>query len=232
MSFRNKLQYFLVRKLRISNKEVQTLLLNKKIWVNGNQTGSNVKIEPEDEIIYQNVILQNSKVFTTIAFYKPRGIETTLNKKINDNLASILPFDDVFPIGRLDKDSEGLLLLSNDGRIYDRILRNENKTEKEYVVKVNRPFDNEFLDKMVNGIEIMGKTTLPCMINRVDNVTFKIILTQGLNRQIRRMCHKLGYEVTFLLRKRIGNLNIENLKPLEWRLIDKHEIFEKRIIFD
>ena len=232
MSFRNKLQYFLVRKLRISNKEVQTLLLNKKIWVNGNQTCSNVKIEPEDEIIYQNVILQKSKVFTTIAFYKPRGIETTLNKKINDNLASILPFDDVFPIGRLDKDSEGLLLLSNDGRLYDRILRNENKTEKEYVVKVNRPFDNEFLDKMANGIEIMGKNTLPCMINRVDNITFKIILIQGLNRQIRRMCYKLGYEVTFLLRKRIGNLNIKNLKPIEWRLIDKHEIFEKRIIFN
>lgn len=225
MSFRNKLQYFLVKKLQISNKEVQILLLNKKIWVNGNQTSANAIIEPEDEIIYQNIVLQESKSFKNIAFYKPRGIETTLKKKIKDNLASILPYEDVFPIGRLDKDSEGLLLLSNDGRLYDRILRNEHKTEKEYVVKVNSPFDDEFLDKMANGIEIMGKTTLPCKIYRINESTFKIVLLQGLNRQIRRMCHKLGYEVTYLLRQRIGNIKIEQLRPFEWRFINKSEIF-------
>lgn len=226
MSFRNKLQYFLVKKLQISNKEAQSLLLNREIWVNGNQTSANVPIEPEDEIIYQNIKLQQSKKFKNIAFYKPRGIETTLNTKIKDNLASILPFDDVFPIGRLDKDSEGLLLLSNDGRLYDRILRNEHRTEKEYEVKVNKPFNNEFLLKMAAGIEIMGKTTLPCQINKIDDITFKIVLLQGLNRQIRRMCHKLGYKVTYLIRLRIGNLNIDSLRPLEWRLVEKNEIFQ------
>lgn len=224
MSFRNKLQYFLVKKLQISNSEAQKLLYNRKIFINGVSTSANILIEPEFEIRYENEILQSSKTFKYLAFYKPRGIETTLNSEIPDNLWSILPFEGLFPVGRLDKASEGLLILTNDGRIYDKILRNEHKTEKEYMVVVDKPIDNTFLTSMANGIKIMGKTTLACQLDFIDDNCFKITLIQGLNRQIRRMCYKLGYEVTHLKRTRIGNLKLENLKVGQWRHFDIKDI--------
>ncbi len=220
MSFRNKLQYFLVKKLQISNIEAQKLLSDRKIYVNGKSTSANISIEPEFEIRYENSILQSSKNFKYLAYYKPRGTETTLNNEIPDNLISILPFEGVFPVGRLDKASEGLLILTDDGRIYDKILRNEHKIEKEYIVTVDKPIDNAFLTSMANGIKIMGKTTLPCQLEMLDESCFKIVLTQGLNRQIRRMCYKLGYEVTSLKRIRIGNLRLENLAVGQWRHFD------------
>ncbi len=220
MSFRNKLQYFLVKKLQISNSEAQKMLFNKKIFINGVSTSANVLIEPELEIRYENVILQSSKNFKYLAFYKPSGIETTLNSKIPDNLLSILPFEGVFPVGRLDKASEGLLILTDDGRIYDKILRNEHKIEKEYIVVVDKPIDIAFFNSMANGVKIMGKTTLPCQLEILADNSFKIILTQGLNRQIRRMCFKLGYEVTDLKRTRIGTLKLENLGVGQWRHFD------------
>lgn len=220
MSFRNKLQYFLVKKLQISNSEAQKMLFNKKIFINGVATSTNVLIEPELEIRYENEILQSSKNFKYLAFYKPSRIETTLNSKIPDNLLSILPFEGVFPVGRLDKASEGLLILTDDGRIYDKILRNEHKIEKEYIVVVDKPIDNAFFTSMANGVKIMGKTTLPCQLEILADNSFKIILTQGLNRQIRRMCFKLGYEVTDLKRTRIGTLKLENLGVGQWRHFD------------
>lgn len=224
MSFRNKLQYFLVKKLQISNTEAQKLLYNRKIFINGVSTSANILIEPEFEIRYENEILQSSKTFKYLAFYKPRGIETTLNSEIPDNLWSILPFEGLFPVGRLDKASEGLLILTDDGRIYDKILRNEHKTEKEYMVVVDKPIDNTFLTSMANGIKIMGKITLACQLDFIDDNCFKITLIQGLNRQIRRMCYKLGYEVTHLKRTRIGNLKLENLEVGQWRHFDIKDI--------
>lgn len=217
LSFRNKLQYFLVKKLQISNREAQKLLYERKITINGKSTSANILIEPEFEIRYENEILQSSKDFKYLAFYKPRGIETTLNSEIAENLIGFLPFEGIFPVGRLDKASEGLLILTDDGRIYDKILRNEYKTEKEYTVIVDKPIDNYFLTSMANGVKIMGKTTLPCQLEMIDKNCFKITLTQGLNRQIRRMCYKLGYEVTSLKRTRIGNLKLEDLGVGEWR---------------
>ncbi|MCP9756801.1 pseudouridine synthase [Lacihabitans sp. CCS-44] len=217
MSFRNKLQYFLVKKLQISNSEAQKLLFERKITVNGKSTSANILIEPEFEIRYENEILQLSKNFKYLAFNKPRGIETTLNSEISDNLISILPFEGLFPVGRLDKASEGLLILTDDGRIYDKILRNEHKTEKEYIVKVDKTIDRSFLDNMAIGVKIMGKTTLPCQLELINENCFKITLIQGLNRQIRRMCYKLGYEVISLKRTRIGNLRLEDLGVGEWR---------------
>lgn len=224
MSFRNKLQYFLVKKLQISNTEAQKLLFNRKIFINGVSTSANMLIEPEFEIRYENEILQSSKTFKYLALYKPRGIETTLNSEIPDNLWSILPFEGLFPVGRLDKASEGLLILTDDGRIYDKILRNEHKTEKEYMVVVDKPIDNTFLTSMANGIKIMGKTTLACQLDFIDDNCFKITLIQGLNRQIRRMCYKLGFEVTHLKRTRIGNLKLENLEIGQWRHFDIKDI--------
>ena len=224
MSFRNKLQYFLVKKLQISNSEAQKLLIEKKITINGKFTSANILIEPEFEIRYKNEILQLSKKFKYLAFHKPRGVETTLNSEIPDNLISILPFEGLFPVGRLDKASEGLLILTDDGRIYDKILRNEHKTEKEYIVKVDKTIDRYFLDNMANGVKIMGKTTLPCQLELINENCFKITLIQGLNRQIRRMCYKLGYEVISLKRTRIGNLKLEDLGVGEWRHFEIKDI--------
>jgi 23S rRNA pseudouridine2604 synthase len=221
MTFRNRLQYLLVVRLQISNKEALNLIFSEKILVNGITAKSNCELTQTDEVIYDGKVLQEAKKLIYIAFYKPRGIETTLNVAIEDNLKAILPFEaDVFPVGRLDKDSEGLLLLTNDGTIYDKILRNENKTEKEYVVQVDKTISSEFLEKMSDGIVIMGKKTLPCQLAQIDDYTFKITLIQGLNRQIRRMCYKLDYEVLGLKRIRIGDVNLGNLKAGEYRILE------------
>ncbi len=220
MTFRNRLQYLLVVRLQISNKDALNLIFSGKVLLNGIVVKSNSEIKQTDEVVYEGQVLQEAKKLIYIAYYKPRGIETTLNTTIKDNLKAILPFeDDVFPVGRLDKESEGLLLLTNDGTVYDKILRNENKTEKDYTVVVDKPITTDFLEAMSSGIVIMGKKTLPCKLVQMDDVTFKITLIQGLNRQIRRMCYKLDYEVLSLKRIRIGEINLENLQPNEYQYI-------------
>ncbi|MBK6978864.1 MAG: pseudouridine synthase [Cytophagaceae bacterium] len=224
MGFSTKLQYFLVKRLGISNKEVQQFLMDKKVKINGNVVSSNPEVEPEDEIVVDGKIVQAAKTFKYLAYYKPRGVETTLNSEIPDNLINILPFPDVFPVGRLDKASEGLLILTDDGRYYDKILRKENKTEKEYLVRVDKSITEEFIENMSSGIKIMGKMTLPCEVMWVSDMEFRIVLIQGLNRQIRRMCYKLGYEVLFLQRIRIGNVFLDKLEPGMWQEISKTDL--------
>jgi 23S rRNA pseudouridine2604 synthase len=221
MTFRNRLQYLLVVRLQISNKEALHLIISGKVLVNGIISKSNCELTQTDEVVFEGKVLQEAKKLIYIAFYKPRGIETTLNVAIEDNLKAILPFEaDIFPVGRLDKESEGLLLLTNDGTVYDKILRNENKTEKDYVVQVDKPITFEFLETMSEGIVIMGNKTLPCKLIQIDDFTFKITLIQGLNRQIRRMCYKLDYEVLGLKRVRIGDVNLENLNAGEYRILE------------
>ena len=221
MTFRNRLQYLLVVRLQISNKNALGLILSGKVIVNGISVKSNIEFTQVDEVIYENKVLQEGKKLIYIAYYKPRGIETTLNTAIPDNLKSILPFDEeLFPVGRLDKASEGLLLLTNDGTLYDKMLRNENKVEKEYIVTVNRKIDEHFIKTMSSGITIMGKTILPCEVRQIDDFTFNIILVQGLNRQIRRMCYKLHYEVLSLIRVRIDQVKLENLTAGTYRVLE------------
>lgn len=200
------------------------MLMEKKVKINGNVVSSNPEVEPEDEIKVDGKIVQAAKTFKYLAYYKPRGVEATLNPEIPDNLIKILPFSDVFPVGRLDKASEGLLILTDDGRYYDKILRKENKTEKEYLVRVDKPITEEFIENMASGIKIMGKMTLPCEVMRVSDMEFRIVLVQGLNRQIRRMCYKLGYEVLFLQRIRIGNVFLDKLEPGMWRETSKTDL--------
>lgn len=200
------------------------MLIDKKVKINGKVISSNPEVEPEDEIVVGEKIVQSAKNFKYLAYYKPCGIETTLNPEIPDNLINILPYPDVFPVGRLDKASEGLIILTDDGRYYDKILRKENKTEKEYLVRVDKPITEAFIENMASGIKIMGKMTLPCEIMRVSEMEFRIILIQGLNRQIRRMCYKLGYEVLFLQRIRIGKVFLDNLTPGMWREISKTDL--------
>ncbi len=227
MTFRSRLQYFLVKKLRISNKDALALIFEGKISLNGNRCVQNVEIRSSDEIKYEEKILQVGKTMVYYAYYKPRGIETTLNEQITDNLKQSLPINDkdVFPIGRLDKDSEGLLLLTNDGSIYDKILRNEHKIEKEYWVELDKPVTDDFIQKMSSGIEIMGKMTLPCVVKKSGEYAVTIILVQGLNRQIRRMCYKLNYEVLSLKRIRIGRIFLGNLQSNQYFIFDKKALF-------
>ncbi|MFC0186215.1 23S rRNA pseudouridine2604 synthase [Pseudarcicella hirudinis] len=220
MTFRNRLQYFLVKSLRISNREALSLILSGQIEVNQRKVEENIILTLQDSIAYQGKVLKEGKKLVYAAFYKPRGIETTLNTQIPDNLKSILPFEEeLFPVGRLDKESEGLLFLTNDGRLFDKTLRKEHQTEKEYLVTVDKPIDGHFIKTMSEGIVIMGQTTLSCEVKQIDSYNFSIILVQGLNRQIRRMCYKLNYEVLKLVRIRIGTIELEHLSPGEYRFI-------------
>ncbi len=221
MTFRKRLQYFLVKRLNISNKSALALILGGKISINNVLVLENIEINIEDNVIYENQILQEGKQLIYVAFYKPKGIETTLNTDIPNNLKDILPFKEtLFPVGRLDKESEGLLLLTNDGRLFDKTLRSENQTEKEYLVKVDKKITDDFTLRMSSGITILGKITLPCPVKKVDDYTFKIILVQGINRQIRRMCYKLGYEVLELKRVRIGDVLLGELSPNEYLFLN------------
>lgn len=218
MTFRNRLQYFLVKRLQISNKKALELITLGECRVAGKQVFENVEIQAFQEIVWKEEILREEKKLHYIAFYKPVGIETTLNQTIPDNLQAILPFEEkLFPVGRLDKASEGLLLLTNDGRLFDKTLRKEHQTEKEYIVTVDKPITESFILQMSSGISIMGQTTLPCFVEAIDDYTFRIILVQGLNRQIRRMCYKLDYEVLSLKRIRIDQIHLGDLQPNEYR---------------
>ncbi len=218
MTFRNRLQYFLVKRLQISNKKAIELITLGECRVAGKQVFENVEIQAFQEIAWKGEILREEKRLHYIAFYKPVGIETTLNQTIPDNLQAILPFEEkLFPVGRLDKASEGLLLLTNDGRLFDKTLRKEHQTEKEYIVTVDKPITESFILQMSSGITIMGQTTLPCSVEALDEHTFSIILVQGLNRQIRRMCYKLDYEVLSLKRIRIDQIHLGDLQPNEYR---------------
>lgn len=160
-----------------------------------------------------------------IALHKPVGIECTTDTRVPHNVVDFVAHRErVFPIGRLDKDSEGLILLTNDGDIVNLLLRAEHEHEKEYVVTVDRPLTDEFLRGMANGVRILGRTTKPCRVSRVGKNVFRIVLTQGLNRQIRRMCEAFGYTVRRLVRVRFVNVRLDGIEPGRWRNLTPAEL--------
>jgi 23S rRNA pseudouridine2604 synthase len=212
---------FLVKQLSISNKEALNLISENHLLINGEVADKNQYISVTDLVCLKDQILQEAKKLIYIAFYKPRGIECTLNPEIPNNLLTVFSFSEhLFPIGRLDKESEGLLVLTNDGKFYNKIAHSEQHIEKEYQVKVNEPLTEIALTSLRDGIEIMGQMTRSCIVNQLDEFSFNIILTQGLNRQIRRMCYKIGYEVVELKRIRIANIQLEKIKVGEWKVLD------------
>lgn len=160
-----------------------------------------------------------------LAFYKPIGVECTAEKRVKNNIVDYINYPvRIYPVGRLDKDSEGLILMTNNGDIVNKIMRAGNYHEKEYIVKVNRPVTEEFIRKMSEGVPILDTVTRKCKVWQTGKFTFRIILTQGLNRQIRRMCEALGYEVVKLKRERIMNIELGNLKPGKWRPLTELEL--------
>mgnify|MGYP003482459709 FL=1 len=195
-----------------------------RVTINGELATVGSKVEDGDHVCVDGKPVQKEEQLVYIALNKPVGITSTTEKHIQGNVVDFINHPlRIFHIGRLDKDSEGLLLLTNDGDIVNEILRAENHHEKEYVVQVDKPITEQFLKKMAAGVEILDTKTLPCRVEKVSNYVFKIILEQGLNRQIRRMCSALGYSVKRLQRIRIMNIKLGNLKVGQWRDLTEKE---------
>ncbi|MNR19657.1 Ribosomal large subunit pseudouridine synthase F [compost metagenome] len=183
--------------------------------------------EPGDDVRIDGKRLETGSKVVYIALNKPVGITSTTEAHIQGNIVDFVGHQErIFPIGRLDKDSEGLILLTNDGDIVNKILRAEGKHEKEYIVTVDRPVTPSFITGMSSGVKILGSRTLPCEVTRISERVFRIILTEGKNRQIRRMCSAFGYEVRRLQRIRVMNIRLGTLQVGEWRELSAQEKLE------
>ena len=208
-----------------SRRKADDYISDGRVYINGKPALLGSKVSIEDEISVDGEIIQNKdKKKVYIAFNKPVGIECTGNHKVKDNIIDYINHKErLFTIGRIDKQSEGLILLTNDGDIVNNVLRAENRKEKEYIVTVNKKITTEFIDKMRKGVRIMGRITRKCFVKKIYENRFKIILTQGMNRQIRRMCEVLGYRVTKLKRVRIMDIHLDT-KVGEYRNLNNDEI--------
>lgn len=194
-----------------SRREADKLIEQGLVLLNGAVADLGTKVSNADEIrIDGKLIRENSRKHIYLAFNKPVGIECTTNLDVPHNIVDYINYPErIFPIGRLDKASEGLIFMTNDGDIVNKILRARNNHEKEYIVTVNRPITDRFIEKMGNGIPILDTITKECKVEQISKYVFRIILTQGLNRQIRRMCEFLDYDVTALKRTRIINISLD-----------------------
>jgi 23S rRNA pseudouridine2604 synthase len=208
-----------------SRREADALVEAGRVTVNGAVAVLGTKVEVGDAVSLDGKPIGAAKQHVYIALNKPTGITCTTERDVAGNIVDFVRHRErIFPIGRLDKDSEGLILLTNNGDIVNEILRQENEHEKEYVVTVDRQVTDIFLEGMASGVRILGTVTKPCKVRRIDRCMFKIILTQGLNRQIRRMCSFFGYKVVRLQRVRIINVTLDGLKPGEWRELKPAEV--------
>lgn len=209
---------------KASRRGADKLITEGRVKINGKRATIGSQVEPGDDVQVDGNPIRVARNNVYIALNKPVGITSTTEKGVKGNIVDLVNHPlRVFNIGRLDKDSEGLILLTNDGDIVNEILRSENRHEKEYIVSVDRPITPEFLKKMSEGVKILGTTTLPCEVVQLSKFDFQIILTQGLNRQIRRMCGELGYDVYRLQRTRIMNIHLNKLPPGQWRDLSKKE---------
>lgn len=212
-----------------SRREADALVEAKRVTVNGVPAEMGQKVGPEDVLRVDGAIVDRKPPMVYIALNKPRGIECTTNTATPGNVVDFVNHRErIFPIGRLDKDSEGLLLLTNDGDIVNKILRARNNHEKEYIVTVNQDLTQAFLEGMAKGVPILDTVTRPCTVERLGKRTFRIILTQGLNRQIRRMSAHFGYKVVTLKRIRIMNIQLGSLplgKTRELSPLEMQELY-------
>jgi 23S rRNA pseudouridine2604 synthase len=207
-----------------SRREVDKLIEAKRVTINGQIAELGSQAEDGDDVRIDGKPIQLKKDLVYIAVNKPVGITTTTERHVSGNIIDFINHPErIFPIGRLDKDSDGLLLLTNDGDIVNRILRAEHAHEKEYIVTVDKPVTTEFLKGMASGVRILGKMTLPCKVSYVAEKVFRIVLTEGRNRQIRRMCMVFGYQVRRLQRIRIMNIKLDGLNMGEWRDLTQAE---------
>ena len=211
-----------------SRRKADKMIEDGRIKINGMLCVMGEKVSISDKISIDDKLIHFSKKEPIyIAFNKPTGVVCTTDTRVEKN--NIIDYighpERIFPIGRLDKDSQGLILLTNDGDIVNKILRSRNNHQKEYIVRVDKPITNDFIQRMSNGVPILDTITKKCYINKISNFEFKIILTQGLNRQIRRMCEVLKYKVKKLKRIRIMNIHL-NVDLGKWRNLEKKELNE------
>lgn len=212
-----------------SRREADRLIELGRVLLNGRPAKLGNRYTPGDEVEVDGSLITAPKKeqLVYIALHKPAGITTTTETHVPGNIISFVNHPKrIFPIGRLDKDSEGLIFLTNDGNIVNKILRAGNKHEKEYIVKINKPAEAGFVAQMSAGVPILGTVTAPCKIQMNGRQTFTITLVQGLNRQIRRMCEALGYSVVSLKRVRIMNIRLGNLAVGKWRNLSEAEVAE------
>lgn len=216
-----------------SRREADRLIEKGKVTVDGSVAVMGGKVSDNACICVNGKKISPEEKLILIALNKPVGIECTTSKTVKNNIVDFIGYKKrIFPIGRLDKNSEGLILLTNKGELSDKIMRGSNHHEKEYIVTVNKPITDDFMLKMSNGIHIFDEehhldvVTRKCKVKRIDNNTFSIILTQGINRQIRRMCKACGYTVTRLKRVRIMNIELGNLRIGKYREVANDEISE------
>lgn len=210
-----------------SRREADKYIEQQRVTINGKTVGLGARVAAGDKVAVDGepIKLKTSNKRVYIALNKPVGITSTTDTKDKTNIIGFLNYPKrIFPIGRLDKDSDGLIFLTNDGDIVNKILRAENNHEKEYIVTVDKAITPDFIQKMGNGVPVLDTVTQKCFVKQEGSRKFRIILTQGLNRQIRRMCEYLGYEVKKLTRIRIMNVELGNLVPGKWRYLTAAEI--------
>ena len=210
-----------------SRREADVIIKAGRVTINGVVASSGNRVADGNEVLLDGKEISTKPKEVYIALNKPIGITCTTDMRVGGNIIEFMDYNErIFPIGRLDKPSEGLILLTNDGDIVNKILRASNNHEKEYIVEVNKPVSKGFLLKMGDGVLLpeLETTTRKCKIERIGKFKFKIILTQGLNRQIRRMCETLGYRVLSLKRVRIMNIKIDQLATGNWRHLTHQEM--------
>ena len=208
-----------------SRREADRLVQEGKILVDGKAAVLGMQIAEGQEILVNGKAVRREEKKVLLLFHKPRGIECTANPKIKNNVISYIDYPiRIYYIGRLDKDSEGLLLLTNQGELVNKMMRAGNCHEKEYLVTVDKPVTEDFIKKMSNGVPVLGTVTRKCRVEKTGEKTFRIILTQGLNRQIRRLCEYLGYRVKRLKRIRVMNLELGDLPVGQYREAEKKEL--------
>ena len=217
-----------------SRRAADKLIEEGRVKVNGEDVVLGLRINLEDKITVDGRLITKEVENIYLLFNKPIGITCTTDIAIEGNIVDYINYPErIFPIGRLDKPSEGLIFMTNDGDIVNKVLRAGNNHDKEYIVKVDKRINASFISKMSNGVPILDTVTQKCTVSKIDDYTFQIILTQGLNRQIRRMCNYLGYEVRKLKRVRIMNILLDDLKVGEYRNFTKQEFSElNRLIKD
>ncbi len=209
-----------------SRRKADKLIQQERVTINGKVPEMGTKVQPGDNVEVDGKSISNKdKEHVYIALNKPIGIVCTTDTRVEkDNIVDFVNYPErIFPIGRLDKPSEGLILMTNDGDIVNKILRARNNHEKEYIVTVDKPITQDFIDRMANGVPILDTITRKCRVEQLNKNTFKIVLTQGLNRQIRRMAEYLGYDVVKLKRTRIMNIELD-MPVGEWRYLKEKEL--------
>ncbi|MGB5119719.1 MAG: 23S rRNA pseudouridine(2604) synthase RluF, partial [Vibrio fluvialis] len=210
-----------------SRREADKLIEQGRVTINGQLPEMGTKVTDNDEVCIDDKPVRSKEKPVYIALNKPTGITCTTERDIPGNIVDFIGHHKrIFPIGRLDKPSDGLIFLTNDGDIVNKILRAGNNHEKEYVVRVDKPVTPEFIKQMSSGVNILDTVTLPCKVTQETKFSFRIVLTQGLNRQIRRMCEALGYEVFKLRRVRIMNISLDGIPNGKWRYLTDAEVAE------